>query len=74
MKYFLFVVLIAIGAGVAGPPLYFAHSLPMTEAIVAGLAFSFAFYLVDPTHFLSFSAEARKNVKAWFTKDSPPAP
>lgn len=68
MKYLLAFVSLVIGVGVAAPPLWYTHALPMAPAIIAAVCIAFAFYLFDPTAFLEFSAEARKNAKAWFTK------
>lgn len=68
MKYVLAVLALLIGVGVAAPPLWYTHALPLAPAIIAGVCIAFAFYLFDPTQFLAFSAEARKNAVCWFTK------
>jgi hypothetical protein len=68
MKYVLVFLCLLIGFGVAVPPLVYTHTLPVVEAVFAGVAFSFAFFLLDPTRFLKFSAEARKTVICYLKK------
>lgn len=74
MKYLLCFILIVFALGTAGPPLYYTHALPLTPAIFSAVCLGFACYLFDPTNFLAYAAELRKNAKAWITNDSPPAP
>jgi hypothetical protein len=68
MKYLLCFILLVIGFGVSGPPLYYSHALPLIPAVMSGAAFSFCFYLLDPTQFLSFMAEVRKSATCYFKR------
>lgn len=68
MKYLLAFISLALGIGVATPPLWYSHALPTIPACIAAVCIAFAFYLFDPTNFLAFSAEARKNLTCWFTR------
>lgn len=68
MKYLFCVILLAFAVGVAGPPLYFTHTLTLVPALLAFFALGFCCYLFDPTEFLAFSADMRKSATAWFKK------
>lgn len=68
MKYLLCFLLFAIAVGVAGPPLWYTHALPPIPAGIAAFCIGFMCYLFDPTEFLAFSAEMRKNAACWFKK------
>jgi hypothetical protein len=71
MKYLLVFVLLVAAFGIAFPPLRHTHALPLAGAIEAGLCLAFAAYLIDPTDFLAYSAEMRKNATAWFKRGEP---
>ena len=68
MKYLLCFVLLVFALGTAAPPLYYAHALPLKEALFSGSCIAFMCYLFDPTSFLGFCAEMRKNATTWFKK------
>lgn len=72
MKYLLCLVLFLVAIAVAGPPLYFTHTLPLTPAILAGGCIGFACYLFDPTQFLALSADLRKSATTWFRRGDAP--
>jgi hypothetical protein len=72
VKYLLATVSLVLGLVFAGPPLWYTHTLPVVPAGGAFVCIAFAFYLFDPTSFLEFSAEARKNATAWLTRKVEP--
>lgn len=74
MKYLLCFVLLCLAIGIAGPPLYYAHSLPLLEALYSAVLLAACFYLFDPTKFLAFSADMRKSATSWFKRNDPPTP
>jgi hypothetical protein len=72
MKYLLCTILLAIAIGVAAPPLYYTHALPITPALIMAGCIGFACYLFDSTQFLAFSADVRKSLTCWFKKGETP--
>ncbi len=73
MKYLLCTILIVFAFAVAGPPLWYNHTITLTPAVMSGAALGFACYLFDPTQFLAFSADMRKSATSWFKRNDPPA-
>lgn len=68
MKYLLCTILLVFALVTAGEQLWYTHVLTLVPAIASGVAIAACFYLFDPTRFLEFSADMRKNATSWFTK------
>lgn len=68
MKYLLSFILMVAAFGIAGPPLWYSHAITVVPASFSAGCLAFACYLFDPTSFLAFCAEMRKNAASWFHK------
>ena len=71
MKYLLCFILLLLSFGMLGGQLYYAHTLTTAPVLSAMACFGFALFLLDPTNFLAYCAEVRKNATAWLTKGTP---